>query len=152
MTQKNLLPVLIIDEAQNLPSEFFRDFPSFMNFVFDSKDYMTVWLTGHPELAREIDRPMNSALASRIQARYEFKPIVEREAFKQLLSHGFTQAGCTHNLLSDSAVELIRMSSQGNPRQAHRIVVTALRLATDKKMNHLSDDIVKEAITILKQG
>lgn len=95
---------------------------------------------------------MNVALASRIQARYEFKPILEREAFKQLLSHGFTQAGCTHHLLSDSAIELIRLSSQGNPRQAHRIIVTALRLATDKKINHLPDDIVKESITILKQG
>jgi MSHA biogenesis protein MshM len=152
VTQKSLLPVLIIDEAQNLPAEFFRDFPSFMNFVFDSKDYMTVWLAGHPELAREIDRSINVALASRIQARYEFKPIVEREAFKQLLMHGFTQAGCTHNLLSDSAIELIRMSSQGNPRQVHQIIITALRLATDKKINHLPDDIIKEAIGILKQG
>lgn len=152
MTQKSLLPILIIDEAQNLPPEFFRDFPSFMNFVFDSKDYMTVWLAGHPDLAREIDRPINAALGSRIQARYEFKPIIERESFKQFLTHGFAQAGCTHNLLSDSAVEIIRMSSQGNPRQVHRIIVTALRLATDKKMNHLNDDVVKESITILKQG
>jgi MSHA biogenesis protein MshM len=150
-TQKNLLPVLIIDEAQNLPHEFFRDFPSFMNFVFDSKDYMTVWLAGHPELAREIDRPMNAALTSRIQARYEFKPIVEREAFKQLLTHGFTQAGCTRSLLSDSAIELIRMSSQGNPRLAHLIIITALRLATDKNMNHLADDVVKEAIVIINK-
>ena len=152
VTQKSLLPVLIIDEAQNLPVEFFRDFPSFINFVFDSKDYMTVWLAGHPDLAREIDRPINTALASRIQARYEFKPILDREAFKQLLMHGFTQAGCTHNLLSDSAIELLRMSSQGNPRQAHRIIVTALRLATDKQINHLPDDILKEAIFMLKQG
>ena len=29
VTQKNILPILIIDEAQNLPLEFFRDFPSF---------------------------------------------------------------------------------------------------------------------------
>jgi MSHA biogenesis protein MshM len=151
-TQKSLLPVLIIDEAQNLPPEFFRDFPSFMNFVFDTKDYMTVWLAGHPELAREIDRPMNAALASRIQARYELKPIAEREAFKQLLTHGFTEAGCTRNLLSDSAVELIRMASQGNPRLVHGIIVTALRLATDKKINHLPDDIITEAITILQKG
>ena len=49
-TQKNILPILIIDEAQNLSSEFLRDFPSFLNFVFDSKDYITVWLAGHPNL------------------------------------------------------------------------------------------------------
>ena len=152
ITQKNILPVLIIDEAQNLPYDFFRDFPSFLNFVFDSKDYMTVWLAGHPALAREIDRPANAALASRIQARYELKPIMDRDAFKQFLSHGLNQVGCAHNLLSDSGVELLRLSSKGIPRQVHRILVTALRLATDKKINHLPDDIMKEAIAILKQG
>lgn len=149
--QKKLLPVFIIDEAQNLSSEFFKDFPSFINFVFDSKDYLTVWLTGHPELAREIDRPINAALASRIQARYEFKPITDREAFKQFLNHGFAQAGCAHSLLSESAIEIVRLASQGNPRQVHRIIITALRLATDIKQNHLSDDIVHQAIRILQQ-
>ena len=35
---KQLTPLWIIDEAQNLPAEFFRDFPSFLNFAFDSRD------------------------------------------------------------------------------------------------------------------
>ena len=73
------------------------------------------------------------------------KPIVDREAFKQLLAHGFTEAGCTHQLLSESAIELIRMASQGNPRQAHQLIVTSLRLATDKKINHLPDDPKKSS-------
>jgi MSHA biogenesis protein MshM len=149
ITQQKCMPIFIIDEAQNLPIEFFRDFPAFLNFVFDSMDYMTVWLVGHPELAREIGRPINSALASRIQARYELKPIVEREAFEKLLTHGFAEAGCTHKLLSDSGIELIRMASQGNPRRAHQLIVTALRIATDKKINHLPDDILQEAIAML---
>ena len=151
-TQKNVLPILIIDEAQNLPFEFFRDFPAFLNFVFDSKEYMTVWLVGHPELARDIDRPINRALASRIQARVELKPIVERDAFKQLLIHGLNQAGCNQNLVSDSGIELLRIASKGNPRLIHRLVVTALRLACDKKINHLPDDIINEAIVTLKGG
>jgi MSHA biogenesis protein MshM len=151
VTQKNILPVLIIDEAQNLPSEFFRDFPSFLNFVFDSKDYITVWLAGHPELARTIDRPHNAALASRIQARCTLTPIIDRDAFHQFLSHGLTQAGCNNTLLSDSAIEVLRMASKGNPRQLHRLLVAALRLATDKKQNHLPDDIIHEAIDLLKQ-
>jgi len=151
-TQKNLLPIIIIDEAHNLPFEFFRDFPAFLNFVFDSKEYMTVWLAGHPELARNIDRSINRALASRIQARIELKPVFEYEAFKQLIMHGFSQAGCTHSLLSDSGIELIRMASKGNPRLAHQTIVTALRLACDKNITHLPDDIVNQAIAILKSS
>jgi hypothetical protein len=41
---------------------------------------------------------------------------------------------------------------QGNQRLAHHIIITALRLATDKNVNHLSDAIINEAITVLKQG
>lgn len=152
VTQKRILPVLIIDEAQNLPPAFFRDFPSFLNFAFDSKDYMTVWLVGHPELARTLDRPHNAALASRIQARCTLTPIIDRDAFHQFLSEGFKEAGCNSTLLSDSGIELLRMASRGNPRQLHRLLVVALRLATDKKQKHLPDDIVQEAIQILKQG
>jgi type II secretory pathway predicted ATPase ExeA len=46
--------VWIIDEAQNLPSEFFRDFPAFLNFAFDSRDLISVWLVGHPALAHTL--------------------------------------------------------------------------------------------------
>lgn len=151
-TQKNILPVLIIDEAQNLSPDFLRDFPSFLNFVFDSKDYMTVWLSGHPELARIIDRASNAALASRIQARCSLYPIDDRDEFRQFLLHGFTEAGCTHTLLSDTGIDLLRMASKGNLRQVHRLLVMSMQLATEKKMNHLADDVVKEAIDILKQG
>ncbi len=151
VTQKNILPILIIDEAQNLPLEFFRDFPSFLNFVFDSKDYITVWLAGHHELAGMLDRQNNIALASRIQARCTLSPVTERDAFKQFLLYGLTEAGCTSTLLSDSAIEMVRMASKGNPRQVHRLLVTAMRLATDKKQNHLPDDVIKAAITLLKQ-
>lgn len=150
VVNKSILPIFIIDEAHNLSSEFFRDFPAFLNFVFDSKDYMTVWLVGHPELVREIDKPMHSALASRLQVRFELKPIIDREEFKQFITHGFEEAGCGTQLLSESGIELIRMSSQGNPRQAHQIILTSLRLAADKKITHLPDDIIQEAIGILK--
>lgn len=151
-TQKNILPILVIDESQNLTPEFFRDFPAFLNFVFDSKEYITVWLLGHPELAREIDRPINMALASRVQARFKLQPVNDRDAFKQLVIHGFTQAGCNHSLISDSGMELMRMASKGNTRLAHQIIVTSLRLACDKNINHLPDDIINGAIQILKQS
>lgn len=150
VTQKCILPILIVDEAQNLSEDFFRDFPSFVNFAFDSKDYITVWFVGHPALARKIDRHI--AFSTRIQVRYELQPIMDKEQFKELILHAFTQAGSKHTILSDSAINILYMSSQGNQRIAHRIIITALRIATDKNINYLSDEVVNEAITILKQG
>ncbi len=77
---------------------------------------------------------------------------MDKEQFKELILHGFTQAGSKHTILSDSAINLLYMSSQGNQRIAHRIIITALRIATDKNANYVSDEIVNEAITVLKQG
>jgi len=41
---KGITVVWIIDEAHNLPPEFFGDLPAFLNFAFDSRDLMTIWL------------------------------------------------------------------------------------------------------------
>jgi type II secretory pathway predicted ATPase ExeA len=147
---KGILPLWIIDEAQNLPVEFFRDLPAFLNFAFDSRDLMAVWLVGHPRLAHTLDRAPYAALASRIQVRLQLKPISARERFKNLIEHALKQAGCQHSLLSDSALELLRQASQGLPRQAGLILKTAMQLAVPKGLNHLPDEILQQAIEVLR--
>ena len=147
---KQILPVWIIDEAQNLPAEFFRDFPAFLNFAFDSRDLMTVWLVGHPALARTLDRAPYAALASRIQARVQLEPIIERERFKALIDHALTSAGCSHTLLADSGMELLRQASLGLPRHAGRILKTTMQMAVPQGLNHLPDELLQQAIEALR--
>ncbi len=147
---KQLTPVWIIDEAQNLPAEFFRDLPSFLNFAFDSRDLMTVWLVGHPVLAQTLERSPYAALRSRIQVHVQLKPVLERERFALLIAHALKSAGCQHNLLADTGLEILRQASKGLPRQAGRILCTAMRLANPKGLNHLPDEILQEAIKELQ--
>jgi len=147
---KQILPLWIIDEAQNLPTEFFRDFPAFLNFAFDSRDLMTVWLVGHPLLARTLDRAPYAALASRLQARVQLNPIIERERFKALIDHALQSAGCSHTLLADSGMELLRQASLGLPRHAGRILKTAMQMAVPKGLNHLPDELLQQAIEELR--
>jgi len=143
---KQITPIWIIDEAQNLPAEFFRDFPAFLNFAFDSRDLLTVWLAGHPALAHMLQRTAYAALASRIQAHVALKPVIERERFAQLVAHGLKAAGCQHTLLADSGLEILRQASKGLPRQASRILCTAMRLAVPKGLIHLPDELLQQAI------
>lgn len=147
---KQLTPVWIIDEAQNLPPEFFRDFPAFLNFAFDSRDLIAVWLVGHPALAQTLERAPYAALHSRIQVRVQLKAVVERERFQLLVGHALKAAGCPHTLLADSGMELLRQASKGLPRQAGRILLTAMRLAVPKGLNHLPDDLLSQAIEELR--
>jgi MSHA biogenesis protein MshM len=143
---KSCLPVWIIDEAQNLPNEFFRDFPSFLNFAFDSKAMMTVWLVGHPRLKRSLQLAHYEALTSRIQVRASIEPFQEARRFAQLIEHALTSAGCQQTLLSDPGMNMLRQASGGKPRYAGRLLVTAMRLAVDKGLNHLPDDLIQTAI------
>lgn len=143
---KGIVPLWIIDEAQNLPVEFFRDLPAFLNFAFDSRDLMVVWLLGHPPLAHTLERAPYAALASRIQVHLRLKPIIDRERFKNLIEHALKQAGAQHTLLSDSGLELLRQASQGLPRQAGRILRTSMQLAVPKGLNHLPDELIQQAI------
>jgi len=147
---KQVLPVWIIDEAQNLPPEFFRDFPAFLNFAFDSRDLITVWLVGHPALAHTLERAPYAALYSRIQVRLHLHPVIERERFLLLIGHALKTAGCQHTLLADSGMELLRQASKGLPRQAGSILRTAMRLAVPKGLNHLPDDLLQRAIQELQ--
>lgn len=147
---KQLLPVWILDEAQNLPPEFFRDFPAFLNYAFDSRDLLTVWLVGHPSLAQTLGRPCYAALTGRIQVRMHLRPVLERERFALLVSHALRTAGCAHTLLTDSGLELLRQASKGLPRHAGRILRTAMRLAVPRALNHLPDELLQAAIEELQ--
>jgi type II secretory pathway predicted ATPase ExeA len=147
---KRTLPIFIIDEAQNLPLDFFRGFPSFLNFDFDARDMMTVWFVGHPVLNSILDRAVYTALSSRIHVRCQMQPIAERDHFSQMIQHAFKEAGAQNNLLTDSGIEMIRLSSQGKPRNVNRILSYTMQLAMQKGLNFLPDDLIQEAITQLK--
>ncbi len=148
--KKQCLPVWILDEAQNLPTEFFRDLPAFLNFAFDSKDCMTVWFVGLEQLAATLSRAPYSALNSRIVVRAKLDPILERERFGKLIQHALQQAGCQHTLLSDSGLEILRQAAQGKPRHAGIILQNAMKLAVPKGLNHIPDDLLQDAIEALQ--
>lgn len=105
---------------------------------------------GHTSLAYTLDRPPYAALSSRIQARVQLKPILERERFAQMIAHSLKAAGCGHTLLADSGMELLRQASKGLPRQAGRILRTAMKMAVPKGLNHLPDDLLQQAIEELR--
>ena len=140
------LPILIIDEAQNLPVDFFKSFPSFMNFDFDAKDLLTVWLVGDSSLAGTLKRNGYTALASRIQFRLIWQPCFDQQKFKELLTSAFKNAGAQEKLISDSGIELIRLASGGRARLANRILNDSMDLAMQNNAHHLSDDCLQEAI------
>lgn len=70
--------------------------------------------------------------------------------FAALVAHALKSAGCTQTLMTDSGLEILRQASKGLPRQAGRIVCTAMHLAAHQGFNHLPDELLQQAIEELK--
>ena len=64
----------------------------------------------------------------------------------EVITHALKSAGCTHTLLADSGLELLRQASRGLPRHAGRILRTAMQLAVPRGLNHLPDELLQQAI------
>ena len=101
-------------------------------------------------LAQVLERAPYAALHSRVQVHVQLKPVLERERFALLIAHALKGAGSQHNLLADTGLEILRQASKGLPRQAGRILCTAMRLAVPKGLNHLPDEILQQAIKELQ--
>ncbi|HHX4060117.1 TPA: hypothetical protein ACU967_007651 [Burkholderia contaminans] len=76
--------------------------------------------------------------------------MIERERFALFIQHALKSAGCSHTLLAESGLELLRQASRGLPRQAGRILRTAMQMAVPKGLNHLPDELLQQAIEELK--
>ena len=89
-------------------------------------------------------------MGTRLHLRMHIEPVKERERFANLIRHGLQSAGCSQTILSDSGLELLLQGSQGIPRTAGLILRTAIRLAVPKGLNHLPDELIKDAMEELK--
>ena len=144
--ERGTLPILVIDEAHHLSDRFLIDLSGFLNFAFDSRDLMAVWLVGHSPLMRTLRMHQHAALATRVAAHVHLEPL-HRDAFTGFVEHGLKAAGATTNLLSDPAREMLFRSSRGIPRVAAQILRAALREAHQRDQNFIDEHIMDHAIS-----
>ncbi|MHA2039260.1 MAG: AAA family ATPase [Promethearchaeota archaeon] len=147
---KQLTPIWILDEAHLLPINFLSQLPSFLNFNFDTKDVMIIVLVGLPPLSAVLKRSVYSALKSRILFDLHWQPLDDFASFRKFVISAFQQAGKEEVIISDSGLKLIHLAGKGRLRDTHKIITQSLQLATEAKLNHLSDDLIESVIANLK--
>jgi MSHA biogenesis protein MshM len=143
--QQRTLPVLVLDEAQLLSDAFLVDLCGFLNFAFDRKTLLTVWLVGLPALDTRLRMQHHAPLASRIVGRVRLEPL-GRDDFAALIDHAVKAAGSKEKLLTDSAFEILWRAAHGVPRAASRLLRAALREAHLKNQNLVDDHAITAAI------
>jgi len=149
--ERGTSPLIVVDEAQHLSDAFLRDLAAFLNFTFDSKDLLTLWLVGLPPLERRLQMRQHDALRTRIAALVHLEAL-DRTTFGAAVEHGFKAAGANKKLLADDAMEMLFKSSRGVLRSASKTIRCALRIADERGQAFLDETIVRAAIDELGSG
>ncbi|MBI2300050.1 MAG: AAA family ATPase [Armatimonadetes bacterium] len=143
--ERGTCPVIVLDEAQHLSDSFLVDLSGFLNFAFDSRDLVTLWLVGLPALSRHLRMQMHAPLAMRVVYQVHLEPL-DRELFAGMIDHGLKAAGATQTILADQARELLFRASRGVPRVAAALLRQALREAHERNQNFVDDHAMEAAI------
>lgn len=148
--ERGTLPVVIIDEAQHLSDKFLADLSGFLNFTFDTRELLTLWLVGLPRLIRRLKMNHHSALTTRKAAEVRLETL-DRPAFTALIEFSLKSAGATQKLLAEPALEQLFRNSRGVPREAARLLRAALQLAHAKDQNFVDENTMEQAMEEMRE-
>ena len=110
-----VLPVIVIDEGQELSNGMLNELRFVTNFDVDSVSPLALILTGQPELRDRIKLRALRAIDQRINIRFHLGGLSEEET-KEYIFHSLQKAGGTHMFFSAEAIKAIYVYSNGIPR------------------------------------
>ena len=139
------LPVLILDEAQNLRNDVLEELRLLTGSGLQAPRETCLLLVGLAGLERRLALAVNRSLDQRVVVRHRF-PGLEREETAAYLAHRLELAGCARALFEPAAVEALYQASRGLLRPTDRIAHYALLAAALDKAPGVSPAHVERAV------
>ena len=134
-------PIVIIDDAQEMMDSAFMELKSLINFDLDSKNLLTIILTGQPEILFRIQMEHLRALCQRIRLAVTMGPLACDETVNYI-DHQIRLAGNQTKIFSEAAKADIFKQTQGSPRKINTICYNSLlKGAADQKAVIDSTDV-----------
>jgi type II secretory pathway predicted ATPase ExeA len=146
--ERGTVPVIVLDEGHRLSDSFLADLAGFLNFAFDSRDVLPLWLVGQPALVKRLHQQQHDALKTRVAVEVKLEAL-DRQSFGAAVEHAFKVAGATQAALSEPAVELLFRASRGILRIASKILRVAIRVAHERNQAFLDEHIFEAAVAEL---
>jgi type II secretory pathway predicted ATPase ExeA len=134
-----LRPVLLIDEAQEVPSVVLSELRLLTMDKFDSSNLLTVILAGDSRLTNAFREPDLIPLGTRIRTRLVMEPWT-RPQLVDLMKNAIKLAG-NQNLLTTALIETLAEHAAGNPRVLMNLASDCLAIGTLKEVAQLDESI-----------
>jgi type II secretory pathway predicted ATPase ExeA len=149
--QEDMCPVIIIDEAQLIPSKAtFDEIRLLTNFQLDDLNLLSLILIGQTELRKRLKQSPYEAIRQRVGIQYHLGSM-GREDTGGYVSHRLLEAGGEGDLFTDDAIDVIYRYSGGLPRIINNIAANALLTGFSKELAHIGPDIILDVVEDLDQ-
>ena len=143
--EQKVHPVLLLDEAQLVPTSMLEQLHILLNYRMDSRAFLSVILVGLPELRERLARNLLSSLSTRLPVRVHLEPLAA-EQVGGYLHHRMATAGSTQEVFSEDAVLCIREASGGVLRKIDVLAHHCLEVVGRGKGALVDGGIVQEAV------
>lgn len=145
INQQQRSAVLIIDEAQALPTESIEALRLMTNLETESRKLLQVVLFGQPELDDKLALPELRQLRQRITFSYTLR-LMDADQIYQYVGHRLAVAGIkSHGLFNKRCCTLLYQATQGTPRLVNVVCHKALMLAYGEGLRQVEPRHIKAA-------
>ena len=139
------LPVVIIDEAQLIPSRAtFEEIRLLTNFQLDTTNLLSLILLAQPEIEKRFNRKDYEAFRQRIGMYCYLGPLSADET-PRYIKHRIAVAGGDPGIFKDDAMELIHIYTNGIPRKINNLAGSALLEGFGRGKRVITTAIIKDA-------
>jgi len=143
-SERKITPVFILDEMHMAKDAFLQDLALLFNFKMDSSNPFVLVLAGLPHLKTRMNLNHHRPLSQRIIMRYQMHGL-SKEEISAYIDHHLKLAGAKMPIFTSSAVEAIRLQSQGWPRVINTLTVNSLLYGAQFKKEQIDEDVVRMA-------
>jgi len=140
--------LLAIDEAQLLRSDVFAELHTITQFDHDSKNFVSVVLSGQSGVLDKLSLRGSAPLASRVIAKVHLSGI-NRDQMQEYLNHHTKICGNKVSLFADNATTAIQQGSAGILRKANSLARGGLIAAAAEKQEMVSAEHIRIAASEL---
>jgi type II secretory pathway predicted ATPase ExeA len=138
-------PVLLVDEAQEIPTSVLAELRILASAEFDSRSILTVVLCGDARLTQQFRRDELVPIASRIRVRLSLDYLAPKQLL-DWLRHVLEQAG-NPQLMNPELMATLAEHAAGNLRVLATMANELMALAASKELSQLDQKLYLEAFT-----
>lgn len=144
-SQKKITPIIALDECQMYSNDVLKAVRLFLNFEFDSRDYVILILCGQTDFRKRLRFSVYEPLVQRITTQHHFTGL-EPDEVESYLSHRLGVAGVSAPLFEPQAVEFLYQVTGGVFRKIDLLATQSLDIGARNKQKTIDQPIVEEAL------